>query len=75
MLHSKSKVCPYPFRYNADYRKVELQYQHKKDSDTEDESEKSSNESIFEETDEDCEMSSEPGRDRYGFMFFMLQID
>lgn len=55
-IDSHLKICPYPFKYNAEYRKVEAERPCKEDSDSDDE--KNSNRPTAEESEDDGEMSS-----------------
>lgn len=57
-----SKSCPYPFRYNADYRKAEAERPYKEDSDSEDD--KNSTGQPTEESDEDDISYLEADQDR-----------
>lgn len=58
-----SKTCPYPFRYNADYRKAEAERPYKEDSDSEDD-DKNSTGPPTEESDEDDILYLDADQDR-----------
>lgn len=67
MLENVPKTSPYPFRYNAEYRKVESEQAFKEESENEDDVESNSNgpPSHYEDSEGDDLSSLEAEQDGY----------